>query len=380
MKKLLICLISLVLLFSLSPICYAVEGTNNNVDYIFDLDEIYNNLFDELDEDTIDILNQIGVTPDILNSKDINFYDLIEILKKIFIKNLSAPLGGFATITGIILIFAIFDVFRDGATSTTMQNTLQILIVLAITFILVIPITDFITQTINTINTSTKFMLIYIPIICTIMAASGNILTSGSYYGLMMFACGGMSQLCTDVIAPILNIFFGVSITSAICPTFKLGGICKIINNIIKWLLGFSMSIFSAMLTFKTIINTMTDSVSTRAIRFSISSFIPIVGSSLSEAYKTIHSSINILKSGVGVFSIIAVIIVFLPIIIKGLLWILSINLCKGVAQILSSNISCEVLEISATVITTTLVIVACVIALFIISTSILILSGGGAN
>ena len=108
-----------------------------------------------------------------------------------------------------------------------------------------------------------------------------------------------------------------------------------------------------------------------------MSSFIPVVGAALSEAYKTVQGSVNILKNGIGVFVIFAVAVVFLPIILRLTLWNFSISVCKTLCQMLSLNEPFRMLCGVSTVLSVLLAVLLCIMALFIISTALIITAGG---
>jgi stage III sporulation protein AE len=139
------------------------------------------------------------------------------------------------------------------------------------------------------------------------------------------------------------------------------------------------MTIFTAVLTIKQLITTSLDDVSTRAVRFTLNSFIPIVGSALSDAYKTVQGSIGLLKSGVGVFVILSVAVVFLPVILQSLMWIITLWLGKSVAEVLSLSQPAKLIEAVATVFSTLLAILLCIMSIYIISTAIVLIAGRSA-
>ena len=187
-----------------------------------------------------------------------------------------------------------------------------------------------------------------------------------------------MGQLSSKVIVPFLNMFLGVSVTASVCSESKLTGITSIISKAVKWVLGFVMTVFTAVLSFKQMITTSVDDVSTRAVRFTLNSFIPIVGSALSDAYKTVQGSVNLLKSGLGIFVIVSIAFVFLPIILNSLLWIFTLSSGKLLAEILGINQVKDLLEGVGTVLSTLLAIVLCIMSVYIISTALVLLMGGG--
>ena len=108
-----------------------------------------------------------------------------------------------------------------------------------------------------------------------------------------------------------------------------------------------------------------------------MSSFIPVVGAALSEAYKTVQGSVNILKHGIGIFVIFAVAAVFLPVIMKLTLWSFSVSVCKSVSVMLSLSVPTRMLSGVSTVLSVLLATLICIMALFIISTALIITAGG---
>ena len=208
----------------------------------------------------------------------------------------------------------------------------------------------------------------------------GKALSSSGYYSMMVFTAEGIAQLTSKVITPMLNVFLGVSMCTTVVPNLRLDSLTDLFSKTIKWLLSFSFTIFSALLTFRTLITTSIDNVSTRAVRFTMSSFIPVVGAALSEAYKTVQGSVMILKNGIGVFVILAVAIVFLPIVLRLLLWSFALNLCKTVSDILGIFVPGRLLKSMSTVLSVLLAVVLCVMALFIISTALIITVGGNSS
>ena len=63
------------------------------------------------------------------------------------------------------------------------------------------------------------------------------------------------------------------------------------------------------------------DSVAVKGIRFAISSLVPVLGSSISEAYSSVIGSINLIKGSVAALGIIAVILINIPVLAEILLY-----------------------------------------------------------
>lgn len=371
MKRIIVLLIIIII-----PILsvYSVSGST----FSDALEEIGGgNLSNSLDQNSQDSLNNLGIDEKDYNSIiNLSFSDFFKEIIRIAGQEGVTPLSSSALVMCMLLIYSVFDNFRDDLKSRNMQSISDAVFVLIITLSIVTPVVSVVNRAVTSIENAGSFMLLYIPIMVVALITNGQGVTGASYYSFVVMAGEGITWLSSHLIAPLLSVFLGVSVTSSVSSDIKLDGIIRELSKFIKWVIAFVMTVFSGLLTFKTLITTAADTVSTRAVRFTLSSFIPIVGSALSEAYKTIQGSITLLKTGLGVFVIISVVIVFLPVVINCLLWIVSLNISSGVADMLGVKAPSSVLKCCSSVLSTLLVIILCVMAIYVISTAIILTLG----
>ena len=345
---------------------------NEEREFIYDLSPIYNSLSDEVKES----LNRLGAgSTDINELSKITFSSVVEEIGKLGAKNISSPLKGLVTIIALLLLCSTLSAYKNSL-SSEVSGALNIAVTLCITCAVALPATEVIKNTSQIINIASNLMIAYVPIMALIMAYAGHPVKGASYYTMMLATGEGVSQLSSKIIVPLLNMFLGFSLTSSISPDISLDGFIKTISNIIKSILGFGMTIFTSVLSIKQIITSSVDDVSARAVRFTLNSFIPIVGSALSDAYKTVQGSVGLLKSGVGVFVIISVGVVFLPVILQSLMWLTTLWLGKSTAEVLGLSQPAKLLENISTVFSTLLAILLCIMSIYIISTAIVLIAG----
>lgn len=371
MKRIIVLLIIIII-----PILsvYSVSGST----FSDALEEIGGgNLSNSLDQNSRYSLNNLGIDEKDYNSIiNLSFSDFFKEIIRITGQEGVTPLSSSALVMCMLLIYSVFDNFRDDLKSRNMQSISDAVFVLIITLSIVTPVVSVVNRAVASIENAGSFMLIYIPIMVVALITNGQGVTGASYYSFVVMVGEGITWLSSHLIAPLLSVFLGVSVTSSVSSDIKLDGIIRELSKFIKWVIAFVMTVFSGLLTFKTLITTAADTVSTRAVRFTLSSFIPIVGSALSEAYKTIQGSMTLLKTGLGVFVIISVVIVFLPVVINCLLWIVSLNISSGVADMLGVKAPSSVLKCCSSVLSTLLVIILCVMAIYVISTAIILTLG----
>lgn len=375
------CIVLLIIFFSIMDVC-AVSDESYISDYdvlsemsdTLDLNSLYNELPEEAKLSLINMgITQIG--PSTLDG--VTFTSLVNELLNSVKKESTSVFSAFTTFVAAILIYALFEGFAHSITGDTLREVLSVVCALCLACALIIPVTDIIDSAVQTIHHATDFMLAFVPVMVAVLISCGKTLSSSGYYALMVGAAQGISQLSDKLITPMLNVFLGVNLCSTIIPQVNLSGLSALFSKTIKWLLSFSFTIFSALLTFKTLISTSIDTVSTRAVRYTVSSFIPVVGTALAEAYKTVQGSVNILKNGMGIFVIFAVGAVFLPVIVRLFLWSLSISLSRTVAQIINLRLPVEMMQGVSTVLSVLMAVVICIMALYIISTALIITAGG---
>lgn len=381
MLKKITAILAVLMVIFLSPISvYAVEDdtknadTTNDINNIYDTSALYNSLSDEVKQS----LKNIGISGiDGEEISEISFNQIIDEILKLTGENSSAPLKALISLTALLLICSLLSTYKNTL-SSEISSSLGIAAVLCATCTAALPVIEVISDMSGVVKTASNFMLAFVPVMVMIMSSTGHTVSGASYYAMMIGAGEGVGQLSSKVIVPFLNMFLGVSVTASVCPDSKLSGISSLISKAVKWLLGFVMTVFTAVLSFKQLITTSVDDVSTRAVRFTLNSFIPIVGSALSDAYKTVQGSVNLLKSGLGIFVIISIAFVFLPIILKSLLWIFTLSASKVIAEVLGINQVKDLLESVGTVLSTLLAIVLCIMSVYIISTALVLLMGGG--
>ncbi len=339
----------------------------------YDLSGIYNSLSEEAKQS----LKNIGA--DSANTdklSKLSFSSIMNEISNIASKNISSPFRGLVSVVALLLLSSIVSAYKNAINSDVL-TALNITTALCITSAVALPAIGVIRSMSDVITISSNLMLAYIPVMVVIMASSGHPISGASYYNMMLAAGQGVGQLSSKVIVPLLNMFLGVSISSNITPDINLKGFTSMFSKLVKWLLGFAMTIFTAVLSIRQLITTSMDNISTRAVRFTLNSFIPIVGSALSDAYKTVQGSVGLLKSGVGIFVILSVAIVFLPVIIQSIMWIFTLWIGKSVAEALSLNQPAKLIDSISTVFSTMLAILLCLMSIYIISTAIVLIAGG---
>ena len=307
----------------------------------------YSGVYNSLSEEAASRMKGLGVSSADANAlTKLSFEGIMGQLASIARDSLSSPLKGLVTIIAVLILCSMLSAYKSSL-SDDISSTLHTVAALCISCAVAVPAIGFISGTGGVISCSANLFLAYIPVVSVMLATSGKGVSAVSYQASMVAAGQGVARVCSDIILPFMNVFLGVSITSGISGETRLNGFLALISKVTKWLLTFVMT---------------------------------VVGNALSEAFKSVQGSITLLKSGLGIFVIIAIAVTFLPSVMQGLGWSLCIFIGKAVAEALGVDGCAKLLEAIGTVFSTLIAILLCVMSVFIISTAAAFTIGGGGS
>lgn len=152
------------------------------------------------------------------------------------------------------------------------------------------------------------FMTSYIPIFAAITAASGNTAGAGAYNALVLYASEAVSLIAGQVLKPILVCMLVMSCTQAINP--DLPNLTGTLKRALTYIVGVIMTVFVGVIGLQTTIGRAGNSILLRAGRYLVSSFVPLIGMSLSESYQAVSQSLGTLRSAVGALGIVIIVLI----------------------------------------------------------------------
>ncbi len=292
----------------------------------------------------------------------------------------ATPLKAALSILAVMLLCALMEGMKLSFGERPLGGIIGAVSVLCICGVILSPLLACIAEAANTIKGASGFLLAYVPVVAGIMIAGGQAVSAASYHLLMMGAGEVVSLASSGFIVPLLNVFLGLSIVSSVSPKLSFSGVCDLIHRIVKWVLGLTMTIFISILTVQSLVGTAADGTGSKTLKFVLSSFVPVVGGALSEALGTVQGCLKLLKSGVGAFGMLAAGFIFVPILLKCLMWMLSLHVCAAVGDIFELTQISSLLRAVGKVVSMLMSILLCVMTVLIISTVLVLIIGGATG
>ena len=388
MKKILCCLALVFVVFAIPVSAAETDSTQSQDDAMFQ--EYYeqqaedsgaNDLPNYLPDDTKSQLDQMGISGVDWNSiQSIQPNSVFSQILKMLGEGVQSPMKALLSLLGIMMLCALLNSMKINLGEKNMGGIMNLIGTLCICMVVITPIVQSIVKLTGVIQGASTFMLACIPVLVGIMISEGQTVTASSYNLLMLGTTNSISFLSAHFLAPCMNIFLGFSVVSAISPTLRLNTLCNTISKIVKWVLGFCMSVFTGLLTIQSLLGGSVDVTTNRTLRFVVSSFVPVVGSALGEALSTVQGCIKVLKGGVGAFGVLAVVFMFLPILIECLLWQMTLTVCAGIGDVFDLKEITSILNAASKVMSMMLAILLCTMAMMTISTVVVLMMGGAVQ
>ena len=122
-----------------------------------------------------------------------------------------------------------------------------------------------------------------------------------------------METVSSGVLFPFLRVCTGLSLASSVGGGDGLSQISGLLRRQFLWLIGALMMLLCAVLSYQTVLARASDSVAMRAVKFTLSGAVPIIGGAVGEAASSLAAGISLTGKTVGVLGVAAVLWQILP-------------------------------------------------------------------
>ncbi len=232
---------------------------------------------------------------------------------------LKASSGICISLIGIMLLCSIFRSFSGHS-----QKIIDLASALMIGLILMSPANVLIKLGISTINELNEYGKLFLPAMATALAAQGGTATSAALYtGTIAFTVV-LSTVIRKLIVPLIYMHICLSIASCAMDDELLINLKSFSKWFVTWSLKIILYIFMAYISITGVVSGTADATAIKAVKLSISAFVPVVGSILSDASETILVGSAAVKNAAGIYGLFAMLCIWIgPFIKIGLQYVL---------------------------------------------------------
>lgn len=334
-------------------------------------------LSDYLSDETKGYLEKIGCG-------DIDFEKMLDLSPEVIFElvfefvrgEIKEPLKAMLKVTGIILLVSTCSgFFPDDEKSRTVLNLICGCVTVLGVFA---PAMKSISAAVSAIGVCADFEKALIPVLAGILTANGKPSLALTYRGAAFAAAEFVGSLASETALPLIGVSASLGITGAMLPTLRLSAISEMIRKTATTVLGCTAGLFTGFLSLKSVLSSSADGLVVKGVKMA-SSFIPVVGNALGEAYTSVFASMSLLRSTIGIYAIIVFFITGIPVVINLALWVFAMRIACSISELLDCRVCSEILRNIAFVFSLTNAILLLCLAVFIISSGLVVLlkSGG---
>ena len=336
-------------------------------------------LWNELPDSTRGLLDELGMQRfDMSSIKALQPETVLNTLWDVATEQ-SAPavrVGG--AVLGALLLCSLLDGLRRLTDEPAMSDVFRMMGLLAVGVALLMPLCDCLRQAADAVDGALVFMGSFVPVYAAVLATNGQMSSALSFQTTVLFVSEGLTLLMGQVITPLLSVSLGLGTVGGLGTEWKLDAISGFLNKLCAWLTGLGCTIFVGLLSLQTLVGASADSVTIRAVRFSVVNLVPVIGSSIGEAFGTVKNCLHVLRTTLGAFGVTATAVLILPPLLACGWRILLLNLCASASDVLGFAALSRMLRTAAGVIRTMTAVLICCGLFLIIATTVVTLAGGG--
>lgn len=151
-----------------------------------------------------------------------------------------------------------------------------------------------------------------LPVMTAAMAAQGAGTASAALYSGTALFIAVLSSVIAKVLIPGVYLYLGISAANSATGEALLKRMGELLKWAIRWFLKSIVTVFTAYLGLTGIIGGTTDAAVLKAAKTAISTAVPVIGGTLSNAAESVLAGAAVVKNVAGVYGILAVLAIFL--------------------------------------------------------------------
>ena len=183
------------------------------------------------------------------------------------------------------------------------------------------------------------------PILVTLTILAGGGSSGAVFQPAALFVSGGAVELVSHLVFPATTAVVMINFISKLSPDFNFSGTAALIKNILKWMIGITLAVFSLFITVQGAASSLFDGIFFKAAKYLVGSSVPIVGNFLSAGVDMVVAAGSVVKSAVGIVGIVLLVAQIAPPIVLFACFSLMLKFSAAVIQPLGESTAYSLLS-----------------------------------
>ena len=351
---------------NLSDLSAGVMGVLDGVN----LDEMQN-LVDELGNNSIFNVSVRERIESILKGEySTNYSSMLSAFLGVVFGNIKSVLPFIFTLVAIGLLSNVVGNLKSNTSGV--ENTTNFIFLSVAILVVLISFKGILGTTNKTLNSLLTQMQIVFPILITLLGTIGSVSSISIYNPLVAILSTLVSVVFDKFLYPLFIIIFVLTILGNLTDTIKFDKLNGFLMSTFKWSTGIIFTLFTGFLSIQGITAGKFDSVSIKATKFAMKSYIPIIGSYVSDGMDFFVLGATLVKNSIGLVGVLILIISILSPIIMIIVYKLALQLSSGILQITGNSKICKFLGDCNKILILPIVLIIGVSFMYIITISLI--------
>lgn len=302
------------------------------------IDEVVQN-FNSNQAQMFSITNVKDKVKSVINGENaVDYTNILQVVLQIVVELLSTYTPMFALIIGIGVIASLLGQIKSKFAEKSTADIVHFVCFCLIVVIMASSVNKLVENVKDTLSVMQTQINVLFPIILTLMAGIGSVSSVGVFQPVLAVMSSVISVVITKVAIPIFIFSFVLNVIGHLSSNVKLDKFSSFLSSLFKWLIGITFTIFFAVMSIQGISAGAFDSVSLRTAKFTISSYVPIMGGYLSQGMDLILASGVLIKNSVGLVGILIILSTVIAPILEIAVFSLMLKAVSAIIQPLGNN------------------------------------------
>ena len=215
----------------------------------------------------------------------------------------------------IVLISLLFNLLHGLTQNFLGRGTTDIVYFVCYTAVLLTVVTvvvDVLSSVRSVVDALVRLMNAIAPPLMTLTTAVGASTTATVFRPQLAFCCTLVGDVIGNIVIPLFIVAVVFAVVGNLSENVKLDKLQSATRYIIGVVLGVTFGLFTTYLTVAGIAGGMADTLSVRAARYVIGSYLPLLGGYISQGFDLVAASLHLIKNALGVYAVLTVLTVVL--------------------------------------------------------------------
>ncbi|MBE5738370.1 MAG: hypothetical protein E7354_01370 [Clostridiales bacterium] len=241
-----------------------------------------------------------------------------------------------------------------------------------IVILILISFKDILSDLKGVIDGISRLMQVVFPILISLLVSIGSMSSVSIYNPLVAVLSTVVDIVFSDFLYPIFVVIFLFTVLSNLTTNIKLDKMTQFFSSLFKWAVGIVFTLFAGFLSVQGISAGKFDSLSIKATKFAVKSYIPIIGSFMADGMDFIVLGSVLVKNTIGLVAILLLFLMIIIPVVKVVTYKLLLQLTSGVLELSGSSKIASFIHDVSKVLILPIVIVLGVAFMFILTVALI--------